>query len=164
MAGKGVDKAAAGLGMAVGKGNVGLDVEDGGAVHEVGPLDMEHGSVGSMEVDGEESYGGESQRIGTEGRPGGPHTYSLVASQARGTYGRRPLLAHILRELSDEPQIIEPLDASQCLGIAVFGFKDDGGGELLHHVALAGNAELGRKERADTGYGSNLRVHISKDC
>ena len=163
MAGKGVDKAAADLGMAVGKGNVGLDVEDGRAVHEVGPLDMEHGSVGGMEVDGEESYGRESERIGTEGRPGGPHTYSLVASQARGTYGRRPLLAHILGELPDEPQVVEPLDASQGLGIAVFGFKDDGGRQLFYHITLSWNTELGGKERADVSDRTDLRVHTSKD-
>ena len=72
-------EAAAGVGVAVGIREVGLDVEDGCAVDEVGALDHQHGAW----LDTQEPHTGETDGVGPEGAAGGEDPYPLVAAQSR---------------------------------------------------------------------------------
>lgn len=72
-----------GAGVAVGVRDVWFDVEDGGAVDEVGAGDEEHGAW----VDTQQAYGGEANGIGAEGASSGEDAHPTVATEARGAHG-----------------------------------------------------------------------------
>ena len=77
-----VGEAGACAGVAVGVGDIGLDVEDGGAVDEVVAGDNEDWAL----LDAEKTDGGEADGVGTEGAAGGKDPYPAVAAEARGPY------------------------------------------------------------------------------
>ena len=76
-----VDEAAACIGMGVGIGDVGFDVVDGGAVHEVGSEDVDDGALVVGDLDAFYPDARQSQIVGTEGRPRGKDAYALVAAK-----------------------------------------------------------------------------------
>ena len=83
-----------GLRVAVCVGEVGLDVQNGGAVHEVGPRDDELGAVGGVEPDLLQLHGGEADGVGPEGGAGGKDPHALVAPQPGRPDGGGPAGAH----------------------------------------------------------------------
>ena len=67
--------------MAVGVGDIGFDVVDGGAVHQVGtPHDEDGADVGPV-LDGLQPDAGQAQRVGPEGGAGGKDAHPGVAAE-----------------------------------------------------------------------------------
>lgn len=83
---------ATGLGVAVGIGEVGFDVEYGGSVDEVGTDDVEDGAEARVVVDGDESDRGKAYGVWAEGAARSEDADALVAAEARGADGGAPLL------------------------------------------------------------------------
>ena len=62
--------------------------------------------------------------VGPEGGAGGEHPHAGVAPQARGAHRGGPAVPHRLGELPDQPDVAEPLQPPQGVGIAVLRLKD----------------------------------------
>jgi len=62
-------KALGGVRVAVRIGDVGLDIVDGGAVHQVGPAHDEHRPHVRALLNSFQLYAGKPQRVRSEGRP-----------------------------------------------------------------------------------------------
>ena len=141
-------KAARRLGMRIGVGEIGLDVEDRRTVHQIRARNMQHRPLGRAVFDAVQADRGQADGVRPEGRAGREHADAAVAAELGRTDGRRPALAHRFGELPDEPEMRVFLDAAQRVCVAVFRLEND----ARRHVgkaALARDAELGRKIRAD---------------
>ena len=140
-----------GIRVAVGVGDIGFDVVDGGAVHQVGaPHDEDGADVGSV-LDGFQLDAGQSQRIGPEGRAGGKYAHPGVAAEAGRPDGGGPAVPHRAGKLPHQPDVAEILEAAHGVGIAVFGGENDLAPQAVHQPALARDAELGGEGGADMG-------------
>ena len=138
----GVDEAATGIGMGVGIDHVGLDVVDGGAIHEVGTKNVYQRTVGGVEVDVREAHRRESYAVGTERRACGENSHTGVAAkQRRAHHGADGSMA-VGRKLPHKPQIVERLNATQGVGIAILWHKLDCALQILYQSALLRNAKL----------------------
>ena len=125
-------EACGGVRVAVGVGDVGLDVVDGGAVHQVGAPHDEDGADVRPVLDGFQLDAGQSQRIG---RPD----------------GGGPAVPHRAGKLPHQPDVAEIFETAHGVGIAVFGGKNDLAPQAVHQPALARDAELGGEGGADMG-------------
>lgn len=83
-----VHKATTGIGMTVGKGNVGFYVEDRRAVHQIGTTHINNRSRIAIIIHPVEPNRRQPQGIGTERRTAGKHTYLPVATKQRRTHQR----------------------------------------------------------------------------
>ena len=86
----------------------------------------------------------EPKRIGAERRTSGEHTHTFIATKQRWTHKRRPLThsLSIEREFPYKPQIIEPINATQGIGIAILRFKHNASHKFRHKTTLSWNTEL----------------------
>ena len=75
-----VRETAGGLWVAIAIGDVGLDVENGCAVHQVGAAYMEYSAVFFRMFHSQQLHAGQSQLIGSERGPGGEHTHAGIAT------------------------------------------------------------------------------------
>ena len=90
MPGRLVNEATCCFGVAIGKGDVGLDVEDGRVVAQIGSQNVDDRTVfGVLNV--VELYAGESQRVRAEGAARCKDTHALYAAQAWRSHRGRPL-------------------------------------------------------------------------
>ena len=144
-------EAPGGVRVAVGVGDVGLDVVDGGAVHQVGAPHDEDGADVRPVLDGFQLDAGQSQRIGPEGRAGGKYAHPGVAAEAGRPDGGGPAVPHRAGKLPHQPDVAEILEAAHGVGIAVFGGKNNLAPQAVHQPALARDAELGGEGGADMG-------------
>lgn len=95
----------AGFGVrdAVGKGQVRLDIQNRGAVHQIGSRDREDGAVRIGMVNGQKLDAGQSDGVRTVGRTGSEYAHAGVAAELGRSDGGRPLaLAHRLK-YPDQP-------------------------------------------------------------
>lgn len=145
--------AAGGIGMGVGKGQVGLDVQYGGAVHQVGTLHVYHRALGGVRFDAEDADRGETDIVGTERRARGPYTHAAVAAEAGRADGRRPLVRVGHAEVPQQPDVGETLQAAQGIHVAVLGGEDYARLQAVDQSALAWDAELTIEVVVDVGYG-----------
>ena len=76
-----IRKAAFGIGVGIAVGDVGLDVEDGGAVHQVCTAHMKNGAELLRMLHTQELHAGKPQIVGTEGGAGGKDTHAGIAPQ-----------------------------------------------------------------------------------
>ena len=146
--------------MAVCVGDVGLDVKNGGAVHEVRTGDMDHGAKLLRHFHTQQLHTGKAQIVGPEGGPGGEDAHPGIAAQPRRPHRGGPARPDRLGKLPDNPQMGETLDAAQCIGVAVFRLKNDGRAQLLHQMGLPGDAEFGGKIAAHFCDDVNLYAHM----
>ena len=150
-------KALGGIRVAVRIGNVGLDIVDGGAVHQVGTAHDEHRPHVRALLNGLQLYAGKPQRVRPEGRPGGKHAHPGVAAKAWWAHGGRPAFPHCAGKLPHQPDMAEILQSAQGVGVAVFRGKNDLAPQLFYQPALARDAELGGKGGMDMG--NDLQGH-----
>ena len=140
-----------GIRVAVGVGDIGFDVVDGGAVHQVGaPHDEDGADVGPV-LDGLQPDAGQAQRVGPEGGAGGKDAHPGVAAETGRADGGRPALPHRAGELPHQPDVAEIFQPAHGVGAAVFGGEDDLAPQTVHQPALAGDAEFGGEGGADMG-------------
>ena len=151
-------KALGGIRVAVGIGDVRLDVVDGGAIHQVGTAHDEHRANVRPVLDAFQTHAGKAQRIGAERRPGGEHAHAGVAAQTRRAYSGGPAVPHRAGELPHQPDVTKIFQTAHGIGIAVFGRKDHLAAQLVHKAALARDAELGGKGSMDMG--NDLQGHL----
>ena len=144
-------KALGGIRVAVRIGDVGLDIVDGGAVHQVGTAHDEHRPHVRALLNSFQLYAGKPQRVRPEGRPGGEYTYTGVAAKARRAHGRGPAVPHRRRQNCHTSQIWLKSSSRAGVGVAVFRGKNDLAPQLFYQSALARDAELGGKGGMDMG-------------
>ena len=144
-------KASHRLRTAVGVGNIGLDIIDGTAIHQIGPGDMDHRSLRGVQFHPFQPHAAQPDGIGPERRTGGKDPHAGIAPQTRRAHRGRPVLAHRLGKLPDEPQVGKTLQPPQGVGIAVLRLKDNGGFQLLHQAALPRDTKLGGEVAVDAG-------------
>ena len=154
----GVGEAAPGLGVGVAVGDVGLDVKNGRSVHQICAAHVEDGAELLGMLHPQQLDAGQAQIVGPEGGAGGEDADSGVAAQTGRAHRGIPAGADGLGKLPDDPQVGEILNAPQSVGVAELRLEDDGGLELLHQTALAGNAELGGKIGVHPG--DDLNIYI----
>ena len=106
--------------MAVRIGDVGLDIVDGGAVHQVGTAHDEHRPNVRALLNSFQLYAGKPQRVRSEGGAGGKHAHPGVAAKARRAHGGRPAFPHRAGKLPHQPDMTEILQPAQGVGVAVF--------------------------------------------
>ena len=87
------------IGVRVGKGKVGFDVQNGCAIHKVGTLHVDDWTIWRVEFnlcypDGRETY-----VVWSEGRTCGPYPHAPVAAKAGRTNGGRPLVRMCLTKI-----------------------------------------------------------------
>ena len=158
----GVCEAAGGVRVAVAVGNVGLDVENRGAVHQVRTAHMQNRAEFPGLLHAQKADAGKPQIVGAERGTGGKDPHSGVSAQPGRAHGGRPALADGLGKLPDEPQMGKVLNAPQSVGIAEFRLEDDGGAEGFHQPALPGDAEFGGKVAVHPGNDANIdRIHYA---
>ena len=155
-------KALGGIRVAVGIGDVRLDVVNGGAIHQVGTAHDEHRANVRPVLDAFQTHAGKAQRIGTEGRPGGEHAHAGVAAQTRRAYSGGPAVPHRAGELPHQPDVAEILQPAHGVGAAVFRGKDHLAPQAVHQPALPRDAELGGKGSVDVG--NDLQGHLFGCC
>ena len=126
-----------GGGDAVGIGDVGFDVEDGGAVEKVAAAEVELGAVNFLEFNN-----GESDGVGAKVGAGGKDTESFVSAKARGADGGFPWGVGGLVEEEDDPEMGELFEPAQGIGGVEGGQKFEGGGGTFHETGLSGNSKF----------------------
>ena len=119
-------EAAGSISVAIAVRNVGLDVENGCAVHQVGSPNMQYSSKLCTLLHTQQFDTGKSQIIGPERGASGKNTHAGVAAKSGWTDSRGPAIAHGFRKLPNDPKMGEFLDSPQGVGIAEFRLKDDG--------------------------------------
>ena len=156
----GIGEAAQGVGVGICVGDVGLDVENGGAVHQVRAGDMDDGSVVLCEFHALQLHAAQAQIVGPEGGAGGEDAHAGIAAEPRRADRGGPAGADGLGKLPDDPKMGKALKPPEGVGVAVFRLEDDGGAQVLDQVGLAGNAEFGGEIAAHTRDHVNGNVHI----
>ena len=137
--------------VTVGVGDIGLDVIDGGAVHQVSPAHQQDGAHLRAHLDAFQLHAGKAQGVGPEGGPGGEHAHAGIAAQTRRPNGGGPAVPHRAGELPHQPDVAEILQPAHGVGAAVFRGKDHLAPQAVHQPALARDAELGGEGGADMG-------------
>ena len=154
-------KAPHSLRMSVTVGDVGLDVQDRGSVHQVRSADVEHRAHVLSMLYRQKPYAGKTDGVGTERRAGGKYPHPGVSTQPGRPDGGGPVLPHCLGKLPENPKMGKAFNSPQSLGIPVGRLKHNGGLQGLRQTALPGNAKLGGKiavHHGDDIHGN--RVHI----
>ena len=137
-----VRKAPCGGWLTVAVGNVGLDVKDGGAVHQIGAAHNQYITILPGMAHFQELYAGQSQIVGPERGAGGKYTHAGVAAQPGRADRWGPALPYCLGKLPDDPQVGVFFNAPQGIGIAVFRLENNDGLQCFHQTALPGDAEF----------------------
>ena len=134
-----INKTTAHTGVCIGILYVRLNIIDWSAVYKVGTCNNKRTIFNTQQA-----HRRKPQRVRAERRARGKHTHVLIAAKQRRTHKRRPLALpfSIERKLPYEPQIVEPLNATQSIGICIFRFKNNAPNKLRHKSALARHAEL----------------------
>ena len=159
----GVRKAAGGFRLAIGIGDIGLDVEDGRAVHQVSPGYMDHRAILGSFFYPQKPNAGKPQIVGSERGAGSEHAQPGIPPQPGRPYSRGPSASYRFGKLPDDPQMAKALKPPQGIFVAVFRLKDDGRAKLLHQAALPGDAKFGGKIAFHPGDHLNIYVlHISR--
>ena len=143
--------------MAVGIGKVRLDIVKRRAVHQVCACHRERGCIRAVIVNAAEPHGGQTDRVGTEGRTRGEHTHRGIPAEARRTHHGLPLpvAAQCRGKLPQQPEVREALQPPQCIRVTVGRFKDNPRLQIGDAPALARNAELFREVRPDVRNGTH---------
>ena len=131
--------------VGIGVGEVGFQVQDGGAVQEIGPQHMDHRPQFRVLLHTVNLHAGKADGVGTEGGPGGKHPHAGVPAQPRRADRGGPGVPNRLGKHPHHPEVGEPLQPPQGVWIPVFWLKYDGGTQGVHQPALSGDAELGGK-------------------
>ena len=148
--------------MAVAVGNVGLDVENRGAVHQIPAAHVQNRAEFPGLLHTQKTDAGQPQIVGAEGGAGGEDPHPGVSTQPGRAHGGRPALPDGLGKLPDDPQMGKVLNAPQSVGVAEFRLKDNGGAEGFHKPALPGDTELGGKVAVHPGDDANIdRIHYA---
>lgn len=115
----GGSKAATGIGVTVGIRKIGLDIENGCAVNEVGTRHNEDMSLIGSHLDTQKAHAGEPYGVGTKGAAGGEDPYPFVATKTRGADCGRPVLAFGKVELPKKPEVVKLVNTTEGFGNTV---------------------------------------------
>ena len=146
-----VGESAGGLRVAVAVAEIGLDVIDGGAVHEIRPGDVEQRPQSGVKLHPLQPHGGQADGVGAEGGAGGKDPYAGIPAQPGRTDRGGPLFPDSLGELPQKPDMGKILQSPHRVGVSKFRHELDHGLQAVHQAALPGDAELGGKVGVDMG-------------
>ena len=111
----------------IGRGNIGLDVIDRGAVEQIDAGDQQS-DLRRIRKDRLQLHAGKSERIRPERGARRKDTDSRIAAEPRGTHRRRPALSGRLLcgvKAPDQPDMRKSGQAAHGIAPAVFRYKDD---------------------------------------
>ena len=114
----GLGEATRGFGVGVRVRQVGLDIDDGRSVHQIGARDDNFGPFRPIDINALNFDAGERDRVRAEARPGRENAEALVAAEPWGANGRAPGAADILRKNPHNPQMAKTFQTPQGVGIA----------------------------------------------
>ena len=137
------------LRMAVGIGNIGLDVKNRRPVHEVCPCDVEHRPARISEINALEPHARQADGVRPERGARGEHAHAHIAAQSRRSHGRRPGSINVFGKLPDQPDVRVAVQPPHSLTAAEFRLKDDLGLQAFDDAALTWDAEFGGKITVD---------------
>ena len=98
-------EAAGGLRAAVGVGEIGLDVEDRRAVHQVGPGDEQRRALALELLRAQQPHAAQPQGVGAEGRARGEDPHAHIPAEPRRAYRGRPALPVGRGKMPDQPEV-----------------------------------------------------------
>ena len=113
-------------------GEIGLDIENRGAVHQVGSGDCQYRAERGIFFQPFQPDTGEREAVRTIRRAGGKHPHAHIASQTGRTHSRRPLGAQVFGKLPDQPEMGIGINPAKCVHVPVFRLKDDAAFQFLH--------------------------------
>ena len=130
-------------------GYVGLDVEDGRAVKQVGFGDLEDAAL-----DGDEADAGKADRVGAVGGARGEHAHAVEAGDGDGRAGGGAPVRAVAVEEKDHPDALEAIEVAQGrLEVAAGGELDRAGsagkGTLARRVVLVRGRAAEDADRRD---------------
>ena len=139
------------VGMAVGIGEIGLDVVDGGLVGQVRAGDIENGTVLCMEVHFYELYAGKTDRVRAERRARREDPHARFTAELRGRDGGRKLPVFNAVKVPEEPQMTPAVNPAQEIRVPVGWLEDNFGNQVAGQARLARDTEFGREIRVNAG-------------
>ena len=151
--------------MGIGIGHVRFDVEDRGAIHQIGTFHNDNRSKPGIHFHPVKLYARKTEAVGAEGGTGGEDAETHITAQTWRTNGETlnfELCARLcrlarprtlsFRELPDEPEIIEILKPANGLCLPVFWYENDASRQLTDKSALPRNTELRLQRRFEIRY------------
>ena len=117
-----------GFRMAIGEGQVGLDIENGSSVQQVRSRNDEDIALVGSVFYAYKLYAGQAYGVGAKGGTAGENAHAGIAAEPRRTDGGRPFLSVRSREIEQQPKMGKALDAAYGVGVLVFGQEYDFGG------------------------------------
>ena len=138
------------VGTGIGVGHIGLDVINGGTVHQVRPLHPQFRAMGALPDDFVQFHQGQAQGIGTERGPGGEDPQTGIASQPGRPHSRRPDV--VFGKAPDQPQVGEPFQAPEGFPFPEPFRHFHPSCQIRHQAALPGKAEFFRQQAPVPGH------------
>ncbi len=150
--------------MAVGKGNVGLDVIDGRAIAQVSAPNMDDGAA-LGKLNALQLHAGKANGVGPKRAARGEYAHPLAATQTRRTHRGRPVGSSarvVVRrgigrnvtcraarrpvlKAPEQPKMRELVQAAHRVCTGKLGLKDDAPLQVRGQKAVPGNTELLRQ-------------------
>ena len=121
--------------------HIGFDVINGGSIHQVGTLHINHGAQIGVILYTVNAHTRKAEMIGTEGRACGKDAHATIAAQSWRPYCERRAL-RVGRKFPYEPQIVKAFDAAQGLHMTVGRFENNAAREAFDKTALTRNAKF----------------------
>lgn len=138
---------------AVRQRNIGLDIQNGGAIHQIHAGKMQYRAVQRMQFHPFQPDGRQPDGIGTERRTRGEHPHAHIAPQPRRPDRRAPPLIHVFTEHPDQPQMGKPFQTTNGIRMTERRLKYQPRPRIRNQAALARRTEFVRITRADAGDG-----------
>ncbi len=158
-------KAAPCLRVAVRIGEVGLDVQNGGAVHHVCPGNHEHRALVRGDTNLLKGYACQPDGIRPVRGSSGEDPHAGIAPKPWWTHRGGPGIPLRLMKGPHQPQVAEAFQPPKGFRCPVFRLEDDYGLQILRQSALPGQAELGGEVIAHVGddlHGEG--IHQASSC
>src|SRR5690606_30129410 len=135
--GRRIRQGVAGLGDGIGIGNIGFDVEHGGAIEQI-----DAGNVQATGLDAIEPHHRLPDRVGAMGGPAGEYAYAAVAAQPGRTHAQVIGSAGGGMEHEQQPQVADTLESFHRFGAVIGRVQLDGAPGCRCQTGLAGNGKL----------------------
>lgn len=149
-----IDETRASVRVSVGIGDVGLNIVDRRAIHQVSTKYVDDWRLTASEVYFVNAHTRKADGIGAERRTRGEDPNALVATKTWRTDGEASVIvAAVSRKLPDEPQVIKILQATHGLGMAIVMCKNNASWQCRCYTTLSRYAEFRRQRRTEKGNG-----------
>ena len=127
---------------AIGKGQVGLDIQNGRSVQKIRARNNQNAPVLFPFFHSQKLNAGQAYGVGTERGAAGEHADPGIAAKAGRTDGCRPAFSMRRGKIENQPKMGKFFDAAQSFGVIESGLENDFRLQIGGSAALAGYAEF----------------------